>query len=403
MDSIFELLKIGHSHNLAIIFGILTEILPNESIVYTLKIQTEICLEKKVLGLLTFVLMEIEKLKKWFERNKRALPWRVSPTPYRVWISEVMLQQTLAPVVIPYFEKWMAVYPTVKDLAEAPMDAVIKTWEGLGYYSRARNLHAGAKMILRQHSGELPKKKDALLKIKGIGDYTAGAILSFAFKQKEAAVDGNVKRVIARLFAIEEDIDKPKTYAAIKNHVLSLLPEDKPWEAMEALIELGATVCRKKPECEGCPLQSGCQAYKLGREKEFPVKAAKIKYEKLNRTVFILQSKDKILITKGAEGKVMQDLHEFPYIETEEKGLEPKEALRCIKKRWRLVPRFKQKLPKVKHSFTRFRAELTPLVYRVTETPECTDYFWVSQTEIQRLPFSSGHRKILKILVDSLH
>ncbi len=356
---------------------------------------------KKVLQLLTFDLMQIENLKKWFERNKRAFPWRVSPTPYRVWISEVMLQQTQAPVVIPYFERWISLYPTVKDLAESPIEEVIKTWEGLGYYSRARNLHAGAKMILRQHGGELPGKKDALLKITGIGDYTAGAILSFAFKQKEAAVDGNVKRVIARLFAVEDDIDKPKTYAAIKNHVLNLLPEDGPWEAMEALIELGATVCRKKPDCQECPLQNDCLAYKLGRENEFPIKTAKIKYEKLNRTVFILQSKNCILLKKGAEGKVMQDLHEFPYIETEEKGLEPSEALTYIKDRWRLTPRFKQKLPKVKHSFTRFRAELTPLVYQVPETPEYTDYFWASQDEIGYLPFSSGHRKILKILSDS--
>jgi A/G-specific adenine glycosylase len=340
----------------------------------------------------------LAKLKKWFEINKRAFPWRVSTTPYRVWISEVMLQQTLAVVVVPYFENWMARFPTIKDLAEAPIEPVIKTWEGLGYYSRARNLHSGAKMIAERHGGKIPDSKEELLKIKGIGDYTAAAILSFAFKQKEAAVDGNVKRVISRLYAMEEDIGKPRTHALIKNRVMELLPDDKPWEAMEALIELGAVVCKKKPDCLECPLQNHCRAFELGMERRLPVKTAAIRYQTLHRTVIVLRKGASILVKKVQEGSVMQDLHEFPYIETGENGLAPSETARHIEKQWNLTPRFKEKLPKVKHSFTRFRAELTPLVYEASGTFGGGDYFWVRLDKACRLPFSSGHKRILKQL-----
>src|ERR1700722_10190653 len=179
---------------------------------------------------------DIDSLKDWFVREKRDLPWRENPSPYAVWISEVMLQQTQASVVIPYFERWMARFPTVAVLAEASQGEVIKMWEGLGYYSRVRHLHQAAKDLMYRYAGDLPRTREGLEGIKGIGPYTRGAILSFAFHQKAAAVDGNVLRVLARYFAIEEEIEKAKK--SITELTESILPEEEPWIVMEGLIEL---------------------------------------------------------------------------------------------------------------------------------------------------------------------
>lgn len=332
---------------------------------------------------------------KWFQRNKRDFPWRKNPSPYRVWVSEIMLQQTLAQVVVPYFERWMALFPTIDELAEAPLEKVIKAWEGLGYYSRARNLHAGAKQIVNDYKGQIPETEEELKKIKGIGDYTAGAILSFAFHKKAPAVDGNVIRVVSRLKAIEEDIGQAKTVAAIRRHTAEFLSDEKPWVVMEALIELGATVCRKKPLCEHCPLQETCRAYMQGCENELPYKLKKIRYEALYRAVFVVKCRNHFLLRVPKKGEIMQDLHEFPYI-----GISPKEmshaaALEHLNSEYGLKVCFEKKLQMVKHSFTRFRAQLFPFIFETGEMPDVKAMKWVFHEDLQSLSFSSGHRRIL--------
>ena len=194
-------------------------------------------------------------LLEWFEANKRVFPWREHPTPYRVWISEVMLQQTRAQVVVSYFDRWMKRFPNVEALAAAPIEEVIKIWEGLGYYSRARNLHKGAQEIVRKHGGRIPNTREALLELPGLGPYTAGAILSFGFHQRATAVDGNVLRVLSRFGWIAEDIGKIAARRKIEALAESLLDEKKPWVSAEALIELGATICLPQPrypmQCNG--------------------------------------------------------------------------------------------------------------------------------------------------------
>jgi A/G-specific adenine glycosylase len=200
-------------------------------------------------------------LNTWFEENRRAFPWREDPTPYSVWVSEVMLQQTRASVVVPYFERWMITFPSVAALAVAPIEQVIKMWEGLGYYSRARNLHRGAQQIVDDFGGVIPSTKEELLKIRGLGPYTVAAILSFGFKQRAAAVDGNVLRVITRYAWIDQDIQKVATKRVVAEFVESFLDEKQPWVTSEALIELGATICTPAPRCALCPIQSGCAAY----------------------------------------------------------------------------------------------------------------------------------------------
>ena len=340
--------------------------------------------------------MDHRTLKKWFLKNKREFPWRQELSPYHVWVSEVMLQQTLAKVVIPYFERWITLFPTVNDLAKADLNAVIKAWEGLGYYSRARNLHAGAAQIVEEFSGQLPDTLENLRKIKGIGDYTAGAILSFAFREKAAAVDGNVIRVISRFSAIEDDISQPKTVKLIREKVEQLLPDQEPWVTMEALIELGATVCRKKPDCVKCPLRTRCEGYIQGLECELPYKSQKIRYEKLTRTVLILTHKDTILLKCPQKGKIMQDLHEFPYVETQAKGWSITEAQNYMQKTWSMQSEKGKKLEQVQHSFTRYRVTLNPMMFGVDSTPEIAGYRWVEKDEVGILSFSSGHRRILQ-------
>jgi len=340
--------------------------------------------------------MDHNALKKWFLENKRDFPWRKELSPYHVWVSEVMLQQTLAQVVIPYFKRWMTLFPTIEDLANADPKTVIKAWEGLGYYSRARNLQAGAKQIGEKFNGLLPDNFNDLKKIKGIGDYTAGAILSFAFQKKAAAVDGNVMRVISRICAIDDDISQPKTVTLIREKVEQLLPDKDPWVVMEALIELGATVCRKKPECEKCPLRSHCQAYFQGMETELPYKSQKIRYEKLTRTVFVFRCQDALLLKCPQKGVVMQDLYEFPFVENQAKCWSLAQAKNYIQKTWGIQCEHGKKLDRVNHSFTRFRVNLNPMIFKLDSLPEVAGCQWTHIDEIGTLSFSSGHRRILQ-------
>jgi len=339
----------------------------------------------------------------WFNRNKRNFPWRKELSPYHVWVSEVMLQQTLAQVVIPYFEKWISLFPTVEDLAKAPIEQVIKAWEGLGYYSRARNLHAGAKQIVEEFDGQLPDTFEKLRSIKGIGDYTAGAILSFAFEQKAPAVDGNVIRVLSRFLAIEDDISQLKTIKNIRQHVQEMLPDEAPWIAMEALIELGATVCRKKPDCQKCPLRSGCQGYFQGKELELPYRSQKIRYEKLNRTVFVLKCGNAFLLKRAPKGEIMQDLHEFPFVETPKRSWTSKQTEEFLQNTWGIQAQNINPLNPAKHTFTRYRVTLHPYIIETDTMHEIEGHFWTAKSELETFAFSSGHRRILSQVLGSPH
>ncbi|TES93094.1 MAG: A/G-specific adenine glycosylase, partial [Anaerolineales bacterium] len=203
-----------------------------------------------------------KKLLDWYDINKRDLPWRDDPIPYAVWVAEVMAQQTRLETVTPYFERWMARFPTIADLALASQQDALTLWEGLGYYSRARNLHKAAQVVIEEHGGELPGNVKALQSLPGIGRYTAGAIASLVFGLDEPVVDGNVKRVMARVFMVDEMVDVPagerKIWALAAEH----LPLGKAADYNQALMDLGAMVCLpNNPDCERCPLREDCQAY----------------------------------------------------------------------------------------------------------------------------------------------
>lgn len=330
----------------------------------------------------------------WFETNQRDLPWRHNKTPYKVWLSEVMLQQTQVTTVIPYYLSWLEEFPTIHDLAKAPLEKVIKLWEGLGYYSRARNLHQAAKWIVAHYKGKLPEDEEKLKQIKGMGPYTVAAILSFAFHKSATPVDGNVKRVLARYFLIEKSLTDTQLKKVITSLHQKILPKDKHWVFNEALIELGALLCRKtKPLCSDCPLQSQCQAYQENKAENIPVKLRSITYESLQRAVLVIQIEGAFLLKKPQQGKIMQDLYEFPYFNFS-RAITENQVYQWIQDNLQLDLTLLAEGPLFKQSFTKYRVRLYPFLFKGIHRKCIEGYEWQTLEKLEEKAFSSGHRKI---------
>jgi A/G-specific adenine glycosylase len=338
------------------------------------------------------------KLAAWFSKEKRDLPWRQTDDPYAIWISEVMLQQTQVAVVIPFYFNWMRLFPTIRNLAQASLDEVIKAWEGLGYYSRARHLHEAAQYLVDHFNGQVPDQEEHLKKIKGLGPYTIGAILSFAFHQKKAAVDGNVIRVLTRYFGIEDDISKQASVNKLRQLAQSLLPDKESWIVNEALIELGATICQRKAHCQACPLQNNCMAFKKGFVEKLPFKSKKITVEYLHRSVAVIQSDSAYLVQRGKKGAVMSDLYEFPYFEVEKESFIPEQMQKQIEECYALQVEQKQILPELSHGFTRYHVHLYPILFTCKHPEKVDGFEWLSYESLKKLAFSSGHRRIFQQL-----
>jgi len=338
----------------------------------------------------------MKELHTWFKNNKREFPWRVDRTPYKVWVSEVMLQQTRASVVISYFERWMALFPDIKALAAATTEQVIKAWEGLGYYSRARNLHAAAQKIVNEFGGTIPSTRSHLETIRGLGPYTIGAILSFGFQQRAPAVDGNVTRVLSRYFCIEENVCKQSVKRQIEGKADALLDENEPWITSEALIELGATVCQPKPKCSECPLQKNCIGLQQNKASSLPIKNQEPETTILRRAVALIEAEGKILLKQGKAGELMADLYEFPYFEMGKERWPREKTMREILKKWDLKVESTGIFAEVRHTFTRYKAYLYPERFQARCTKTIENYRWVNREELSSLPFSAGHRKIVQ-------
>lgn len=337
---------------------------------------------------------ELIKLKNWFSKIRRVLPWRENINPYRVWISEIMLQQTRVSTVIPYFMRWMEVFPNVEILATSPLEKVIKLWEGLGYYSRARSIHKTAQIIALEYKGVFPTTIQELEKLPGIGSYTSRALLCFASNMPVAPVDGNVTRVLSRFYSIPLDI----TTAGGKKEVQTLadrlvIDDEKPHMIGEALIELGALVCQKKPLCSGCPIQSGCSSLRQNRVMHFPIKESKISITPLNRSVFLIIYKKSILIRKETGKKIMADLWQLPYIEGVVYG---EDVIEIIDKQFGLRIIKTYSLAREVQSFTRYRVSLYPTQCIVEKKNPVELYTWISLEDVEQLSFCSGHRRILQ-------
>lgn len=255
----------------------------------------------------------------WYEPDARPMPWKAEKDPYLVWLSEIILQQTRVEQGLPYFNRFKNAYPNVEALANAPEDELMKLWEGLGYYSRARNLHHSAKFIANELNGQFPPNHKEILNLKGVGPYTASAIASFAFGLAHAVVDGNVYRVLSRIFGIEAAIDTTigkKKFNALADE---LLDRDRPAEYNQAIIDFGAMQCSpKSPSCDTCPFSHSCFAFLNDQVDLFPVKSKKIKKKTRFFNYLVLNNADKVLIRKRSEKDIWRNLYEFPLIETDD-------------------------------------------------------------------------------------
>lgn len=320
-------------------------------------------------------------LLKWYDRHARVLPWRVGPEegkagvsadPYRVWLSEIMLQQTTVRAVIPYFHRFLEKWPDVTALAEAPPDDVLSAWAGLGYYARARNLKACAEKVAADFDGRFPQTREELKSLPGIGDYTSAAISAIAFSKPEAAVDGNIERVIARSDLIEET--GPKLKGLVAHVVSGIIPHDRPGDFTQAMMDLGATICTpKNPACSLCPVNENCQGYHTGRAAEFPKKAAKKAKPVRRGSIAVITDGDRVLLRKRPEKGLLAAMTEFPgsdWITGGEVPCLPDDIL-SLGKGWRMSGEG------VRHTFTHFHLELNVWICG-SPADRIPDPFWWS-------------------------
>ncbi|PKM51387.1 MAG: A/G-specific adenine glycosylase [Firmicutes bacterium HGW-Firmicutes-7] len=322
-----------------------------------------------------------DKLLEWYDNHARILPWRDNPSPYRVWISEIMLQQTRVDTVKPYFEKFMKEVPTIKELAIITEDKLLKLWEGLGYYTRARNLKKAANMVLSNYDGEIPSNVEALQSLPGIGPYSSGAIASIAFGIKIPAIDGNVLRVIARVMANKGDITNQIVKKEIAEFVNRVLPVQRVGDFNQALMELGATICLPTgiPKCSICPIQEICQGYKLGIATELPLKAKKKTRKVQKKTVFVLHSNNRTAIRQRSEVGLLSNLWEFPHIEGHLSIEECEEVIR----KWNISAQTITPMSNCKHIFTHLEWHLMGYFVLIDNIEE-SDFVWVTNDEIKK-------------------
>lgn len=304
----------------------------------------------------------------WFALHKRPLPWRVHYTPYEVWISEVMLQQTQMERGVAYFQRWMGRFPDVRSVAEAPEEEILRYWEGLGYYRRARFLHQAAKIMLERHGGTVPDSQEALSSLPGLGDYTVAAILGIAYEQDMVSIDANVERVFSRLMNIDSPVKKNPAAALIRQEAQRFLPHGQARAYNQALMELGALVCGKSPQCRQCPLVSWCSAHKLGVEKERPVAEAKARTIPVTSAHGILIVEGQVLLLRRSPEGLWGNMWEFPG--TEVSSGSPQEAVIRTLAEMGISVEIIAPLGQVQHGYTNHR--LTAHFFRIAADPPLT-------------------------------
>ena len=322
----------------------------------------------------------------WYDQGHRDLPWRRTQDPYRIWISEIMLQQTRAETVVSYYERFLARYPTVQDLASAPEEELLKAWEGLGYYSRARSLQKAAKEIVARYGGQLPADLEKLRALPGIGDYTAGAIASIAFGLPAAAVDGNVERVLCRWDAITDEVGTPAVRRQIAARAQALVPRDRPGAFANAMMEMGATMCTpKNPKCLLCPVREGCMGFAQGIAQELPRKAKKKAQRVENRAVLLVFCDNRVLIVKRQE-KLLGGLFVFPDVLEESDPARLCQALEALGIR----AAYDEKLGHARHVFTHLIWEMDVHAVVADEMTQVPGGQWVSRQELAALPLPTA-------------
>jgi A/G-specific adenine glycosylase len=339
------------------------------------------------------------RLLQWFRKQGRDLPWRRTRNPFRIWISEIMLQQTQVDTVIPYYQRFLKAFPTVEVLAKADLSRVLKIWEGLGYYSRARHLHQAAKRIVGQFNGRIPDRLNDLLSLPGIGRYTAGAILSIAHNKEAPILDGNVKRVLSRLHAVATILGETKTEKLLWTLSESLIPKGHAGSFNEALMDLGATVCTpKRPSCSLCPLRNLCRAKAIGNPERYPTKAKKRKIPHVNGVSAVIVKDGKVLLHQRPPRGFSGGLWEFPNWRVQgEKNLCHKLA-KWTKEERNLSIAVKGRIGIFEQTYSHFK--LTLHVYHCQTLCGEASGRWVGIRSLNRFPMSRIHRRIAYAILE---
>jgi len=345
------------------------------------------------------------RLLTWYAAHQRDLPWRRTRDPYHIWVAEVMLQQTQVATVIPYYERFLARFPIVEALAAASLDEVLKLWEGLGYYARARHLHAAARRVVERFDAKLPGTLDELLSLPGIGRYTASAVLSIAAGQDLVAPDGNVRRVLSRVFAIGEDVTRGAGQRRLLRLAASLLPPGRAGDFNQALMDLGAQVCTPRaPLCDQCPLAQGCQAHELGQEERFPVRRPRRPSPHYVVTAGVVWNHggDRFLVTQRPPEGLLGGLWEFPGGKQE-----PGETLEaCLQRELAeelgIEVTVGAPLTVVRHAYTHFRITLHAFHCRLLSSQPralgCADWRWITLDQVECFAFSAADHQIIAAL-----
>lgn len=339
------------------------------------------------------------KLRAWYSAHHRKLPWRQTQDPYKIWISEIMLQQTTVQAVIPYYLRWMILFPDMQTLSEAPLQKVLKQWQGLGYYQRAKNLHQASKIIMTTYGGRMPQKYNDLKSLPGFGPYTTAAVLSIAFDKPYLTIDANIRRVLMRLLKLPR-----KVTASIDKELLQsfspLFPQKRMGIFNQALMELGSLICRSKnPLCLLCPLLEFCGAYKAGEQEVIPIRA-KRSYKKIEAVIGIIDKKGKFLIQKRPSTGLLADLWEFPGGKIEVEETADNALKREIKEEISAEIHEARFLTSVQHSYTQFQVSLHAFACSLKTDPvlDKSRHRWVSLKGMRRFPFPSGSAKVIKFL-----
>lgn len=332
------------------------------------------------------------KLLAWYDKNKRDLPWRRETDPYRVWLSEVMLQQTRVEAAIPYYRRFLEKYPDLALLAGAQESDVLKLWEGLGYYSRARHFLSAVREVRDTYGGAVPEEPDIFRSLPGVGSYTGAAVGSIAFQKPLAVVDGNVRRVLCRLFSIEGDVKKKKTEQAVQDLADLLLDRSRPGDYNQAIMELGALVCIPgKPRCGNCPVTDHCLAKAEGKAEFLPERRQKRKLPVAYLAAGLVKKDGKILVRQRTEGRLLRGLWEFPAIEVKE-GEDTEVRLRDLFGPGAVVGR---RVAELAHTFSHLRWEIS--VYEVTAfaLPSGRPWLWADGGELERLAFPAVYASLV--------
>lgn len=333
-------------------------------------------------------------LLKWYAKHGRAMPWRGHPDPYAVWVSEIMLQQTRVETAIPYFEKWMELFPNVNSLAKAKERDVLNAWEGLGYYTRARNMHKAAKIIASDHNGQLPRDLQALRSLPGIGRYTVGAIASIAFKMDEPTLDGNLRRVFARLYDVTEYADSPSGEKILWDLASKNLPKGKAGDYNQALMDLGATVCLpKNPRCSHCPLLSICNARKNGTQERRPVlKPKKQVPPQYIHAAAVIVERGRVLLSQRPQNGLLGGMWEFPNVRVEENPAG--ELEKALKAATKFRVKKMEALTVVAHAYSHFKVVVHAFICQKVSIPKQKNLKWVKLSELDDYPMGKVDRQI---------